>query len=73
MTEKRSIQDIIPPARSKPIRERQREESAAAEQPTSSKKLPMRAKRPRSSTGLVGMFGIALAVILIVGAAFGVV
>lgn len=68
--ERRSIQDIIPPARSKPIRERVKhtEESVSEEQ-----KLPLKPKRAKRSTGMVGLIGIAIAVLLIVGAAFGIV
>lgn len=69
--QRRSIQDIIPPARSKPIR--QRKEEAEVETPTNgSPKLPLKPRR-REGTSMVGLFGIALGVIVIVGIAFGVV
>lgn len=71
MSDRRSIQDIIPPARSKPIRERV--ETEAEQHPAPSPKLPLKPRRARVGTSMVGMFGIALAVILVVGAAFGVV
>lgn len=74
--QRRSIQDIIPPARSKPIRTRKEESETEASAPTKngngSPKLPLK-PRKREGSNLVTMFGIALAVVLIVGVAFGIV
>jgi len=70
MSEKRSIQDIVPPARSKPIRPRLNEDTHPSEE---SPKLPLRTKRTRAKSGMFGMLGIALAVLLVIGAAFALV
>ena len=74
MSDRRSIQDIIPPARSKPIRQRKEKEEIETEAPqqNGSPKLPLK-PRKREGTSMVGLFGIALGVIIVVGIAFGVV
>lgn len=66
---KRSIQDIIPPARSKPIRAAHHAEEEVHEHP----KLPLKPKRERRSSGMLGLLGVAFGVLIIVGIAFGVV
>jgi hypothetical protein len=68
---RRSIQDIIPPARSKPIRERPSGNSDVPDRPE--KKLPLKPRRVQKQTGMVGLLGIAFAVIIFVGGAFGFV
>ena len=72
MNDKRSIQDIIPPARSKPIRE-SKININTEEKETMNSKLPPRPKRERRSGSMITLLGIALVVILVVGGAFGVV
>lgn len=64
MQQKRSIQDIIPPARSRPIRA----QPAPAPAP---RPLPLK-PRPTRIPGL-GLIGITLSVIILIGAAFGIV
>lgn len=78
---RRSIQDIVPPARSKPIRasrsfEKPAEEvtpGAPASKPTMSKETPPTKKGRRKNGNVVGLVGVALVVILVVGGAFAAV
>lgn len=75
MSDKRSIQDIIPPARSKPIRPAS--QSVKPSKGDSLFALPPKNKKPpnmkRGGSGFFGLVGIALAVLVIVVVAFGVV
>lgn len=75
---RRSIQDIIPPARSKPIRVVQKQDTppnppaSGSTPPTPPTSRPPRS--PRSSpSGIGGLLVVALIVIVVIGAAFGVV
>lgn len=73
--QRRSIQDIIPPARSKPIRgaaEEKAQPQIRKDGRNGSPELPLKSRRPERNN-MFGLFGIALAVIVIVGIAFGVV
>lgn len=79
MAEKRSIQDIIPPARSRPIRptagsSNEPQKTAPSNQPPKTPKPPRSPKiRRGGGNNMFGLIGIALAVVVIVGVAFGVV
>ncbi len=73
---RRSIQDIIPPARSKPIRSVVKQESTpaapgGASMPPPSK--PPRAPRGTSGSNVGGLLLAALVVVVVIGTAFGVV
>lgn len=72
MSDRRSIQDIIPPARSKPIRNSSGKVKEESEE-TMTSKLPPRPKREKRSGGIMTLLGIALVVVVIVGGAFGIV
>lgn len=74
---RRSIQDIIPPARSKPIRVVQKQDAptTASNGPTQTPPPPARTPRsPRGSRGGIGgLLMVALVVVVVIGAAFGIV
>lgn len=73
---RRSIQDIIPPARSKPIRVVQKQDAPqTSEGPSSNVPTPPRTPRPPRSSkgGIGGLLVVALVVIVVIGAAFGIV
>ncbi|MFQ5540797.1 MAG: hypothetical protein ACE5F4_00940 [Candidatus Paceibacteria bacterium] len=84
MNQKRSIQDIIPPARSKPLRPHHHHAHAEQENDVSEKgnsappKKPprppkLRTGAPAKKNGLFGFTAIIILVLIIVGIAFGVV
>lgn len=79
MAEKRSIQDIIPPARSKPIRPTSQSPERTAPREQSSRmpptKKPPRPPKIRKGNGgsIFGFIGIALVIVIIIVVAFGVV
>lgn len=71
MNQRRSIQDIIPPARSKPIRQSAHNQDTQTKGAAgSASKLPPR--RPKEGGGIAGLLGIALGVIAVIGIAFGI-
>lgn len=70
MDGKRSIQDIIPPARSRPVREKV---ILNSEETPMSPKLPLQSNRGRKTMSILGIVGIALVVVGVIGAAFAVV
>lgn len=75
MIERRSIQDIIPPARSKPIRAplQKSADTPPPPTPTEPPRSPLPPQRSHSSNSFPLLIGVALVVILIIGAGFGVV
>lgn len=78
MIERRSIQDIIPPARSKPIRAPLQKTSDGPTSPPPSAsgeppRSPLPPQRPRSSNSLPMLLGVVAVVILIIGVGFWVV
>lgn len=79
MTNKRSIQDIIPPARSKPVRSNadtalKKESHSGNTEPTSSKQPPKPPKlRTQKGRGSLGIFSVIVIILIVVGIIFGIV
>ena len=79
MDNKRSIQDIIPPARSKPIRTSAAPQKEVGRNESPSQNPPRKPPRPPkirkggNKGGMFGLVGILVLVLIVVGAAFGIV